>query len=369
MKLIYVANIRVPTEKAHGIQIMEMCQAFSIQGHEVELVVRDTPSDIKEDPFDFYDIEPIFRLSKIWCLNTVGWGRLGFLLESLTFSISALIYVWSKKAHIYTRDEMVAVLMKVFGRNVTLETHMGHKNILIKILIYLGNKIVVINESLKDLYTAMGLRSENVLVAHDGADVDRFDLDINQKQAREKLNLPTDKKIILYKGSLIKWKGVGTLLDSAELLQHKDALVVVIGGKPEEVEELRRDYAGNKNILIAGRVPRKQTPIYQKSADILVIPNSAKEDISKLYTSPMKLFGYMAGNVPIVASDLPSLREILNESRAYFFSPDDSLSLAKTLDFVLGHFDEARVKALKSLEEVREYSWKKRASKIIDFIQ
>ena len=55
MKLKYLANIRFPTEKAHGIQIMSMCEAFAANGLAVELAVANRAvSDrfvkIKEDP-------------------------------------------------------------------------------------------------------------------------------------------------------------------------------------------------------------------------------------------------------------------------------------------------------------------------------
>ena len=62
MKIAYVANARIPTEKAHGLQIMEMCRAFARNGHEVTLVVPKRRNVIKEDPFLYYDIEPCFEI-------------------------------------------------------------------------------------------------------------------------------------------------------------------------------------------------------------------------------------------------------------------------------------------------------------------
>lgn len=191
---------------------------------------------------------------------------------------------------------------------------------------------------------------------------------MSKDTAREQLGLPKDKKIILYKGSLGKWKGADTLAQSASHIKLQGALLVFIGGNPEDVERFKGDFS-SENILFLGNRPRVETPVYQKSADLLVIPNSAKEDISKLYTSPMKLFGYMAGGVPILASDLPSIREILNEGNATFFTPDDPQSLASAIDNIFSNYPNAVKKAEVALEEVRQYSWKNRARNILEFIK
>ncbi len=49
MKLVYIANVRIPTEKAHGYQICKMCEEFSSQGIKVELWVPTRENNIKED--------------------------------------------------------------------------------------------------------------------------------------------------------------------------------------------------------------------------------------------------------------------------------------------------------------------------------
>ena len=79
MKLLYVAPIRLPTEKAHGIQIMETCAALSRAGAEVELVVPDRKTHIQEDAFQYYNIKERFRITRLHAPDTVSYGRVGFL--------------------------------------------------------------------------------------------------------------------------------------------------------------------------------------------------------------------------------------------------------------------------------------------------
>ena len=369
-KIIYIANIRLPTEKAHGIQIMEMCSAFADIGQEVTLVVPRRKNHIQKDPFQYHDVKENFRIRKLPCVNSLALGKVGHVIQTASFALFAVCYALLKVNSVfYTRDEMIAVCLRIFGKTVAWEGHGGEKNAIVKILIALKVKMVLISGGLKELYTGMGVSQHRILVAPDAADVDRFDIDISRDEARRTLGLPLDKKIILYKGGMFAWKGPGTLAQAFAHMKHQDALIVFIGGIENDVNAFKSEYGHIPNLLILGNRPRPETPIYQKAADILIIPNSAKEDISKLYTSPMKLFGYMASGRPIIASDLPSIREILNTSNSYFFVADDATSLARSIDEVIGNYSEAEKRAEHALHEVQAYSWKNRARNITTFIK
>lgn len=87
MNLLYVANARIPTEKAHGIQIMKMCEAFSNLGINLELVI--PKRKIKEDPFVFYGITKRFIIKRLPVIDTYGSGLLGYWLAAFSFAISS----------------------------------------------------------------------------------------------------------------------------------------------------------------------------------------------------------------------------------------------------------------------------------------
>lgn len=369
MKLAYIANIRLPTEKAHGNQIMEMCNAFSKNGNEVNLIVPARLNNIKDSPFSFHDIPKTFTISIMPCLDLIRFGKFWFYVESFTFTFFAALHVFfNKYDFVYSRDEYIVFILNLLNIDCAWEAHMGQLNFFVKKLIENKTKIVCISEGLRDLYTKNGASSLQLIVAPDGADVDRFDIDIGKEEARERISLSKDKKIILYKGSLGKWKGADTLAKASSLLKTKDAVVVFIGGNEKDVGEFKQEFKDAKNILVLGNRPRKETPIYQKAADVLVIPNSGKEEISSIYTSPMKLFGYMASGVPIVSSDLPSIREVLSEENTFFAKADDEESFASVIDFVLANEVEAQKRAIKAKQKVQKYSWIERARTIIEKI-
>jgi glycosyltransferase involved in cell wall biosynthesis len=103
-------------------------------------------------------------------------------------------------------------------------------------------------------------------------------------------------------------------------------------------------------------------PLWQKAADVLVLPNTAKEEISARYTSPMKLFEYMASGTPVVASRLPSIVELTGEQRATLVEPDDPQALASGIKSVLAG-GEAR--SAHALAWVRDHAWQERAVRIL----
>ena len=368
-KLIYIANIRLPTEKAHGIQIMKMCEAFAEQGLEVSLVVPRRFNKIKEDPFDYYKIKQNFKIRKAPTIDLVKFGKIGFLVQLLSFAeFVAWTFLFKKDAIFYTRDELVAFYLNNLGKKVVWEGHMGQTNWIVRFLIKRKVPMVMITNGLKDLYVSMGADQEKIIVSPDAVDVEQFSINLSKEEARKKLGLPTDKKIVLYTGHLYSWKGADTAVQSAPGLPD-NVIMIFVGGTAVDIERFEKNYGQNKKVMILGKKPHEEMPFFMKSADILLLPNSAKEDISRFYTSPMKLFEYMTSGNPIIASDLPSLKEILNESNAYFFEPDNSESLAGVIKEVLNNYTEATNKAKRALELVQNFSWEERARSITGFIK
>ena len=220
---------------------------------------------------------------------------------------------------------------------------------------------MAISQGLKDFYVSVGVPPSKIMVSHDGVDLEDFDVSYSKFEARKLAGLPEDKKIILYAGRLDGWKGVRILLD-ASLLFEEDVMVVVVGGDLNQISNLSREYP---RVKFLGYKPYKDLPIYQKSADVLVIPNTSNSEISRLYTSPLKVFSCMASGVPIVASDLPAIREILGDNNSILVTPDSPDALYNGIMNVLDHTDSADIMAKQALSDVTKYSWVERAKGII----
>jgi glycosyltransferase involved in cell wall biosynthesis len=159
-------------------------------------------------------------------------------------------------------------------------------------------------------------------------------------------------------------------LYQAAQLSTDDTLFVIVGGKPHYIEEFRETYPERQNFLMVGEKKyESELPLYLRAADLAILPNTATEEISRVATSPLKLFAYMASGTPIVASDIPSLREILTDELAFFVPADNPEALGASIrnalnDMMLNSQRAARAQAL----VFEKYTWNQRAAAIVSFL-
>lgn len=379
-KLLYLSNLRLPTEKAYGIQIAEMCSAFAGTGLEVLLAYpyRRNPH---KDFFSYYGIKRNFKIKVIPAVDFYLSGSFDKVSVIVKNFISALFLTFygffSDADFIYSRDEWPIYFLSFFKNNLIFEAHRfsPKRKSFYHRFKKKGIKIVVISEAIKNDFVKIGFKPINILVAHDGVDIDLFDIDITKEEAMLKTNLPKDQKIVMYTGHLFEWKGAGVLLEVARSFQFpvssfqkkEDVLFVFVGGMEYDIKKFRKKAEGLNNVLILGHRPHKEIPLFLKAADVLVLPNSASDKISN-YTSPLKLFEYMASRRPIVASELPSMAEILNDGNSVLVKSDDPDKLAGGIKKVLEDASASADLAVRAFEEVQQYTWQNRAEKIINFI-
>ncbi|MFA6215758.1 MAG: glycosyltransferase [Patescibacteria group bacterium] len=379
MKMIYLANARIPTEKAHGLQIMKMAEAFKNQGLDFELVVAKRANNQLEkiDPFVYYGLKTKFPIKKIWLFDLVEAGlifrKIGVFLQNSSFALSAAFYLIFKKADlIYSRDEFSVFLLSLFKKNIVLELHTFPKSKrgLYRFIFKRVKKIVVITGEIKKLIVGLEIAENKIIVCPDGVDIKQFMFKENKMDCRKRVGLLTDKNIILYTGHLFAWKGVYTLAESSKFLSDNE-LIVFVGGMDYDRDKLKRFIEKNnlKNILFVAHRAPTDVPYYLKSADVVILPNSATKKISTHYTSPMKMFEYMASSRPIVASELPSLKEVLNQNNSILVKPDDPEALAGGIKKVLADKVLAEGVVKQALKDVDNYTWEKRAEKILNFLK
>lgn len=369
MKLIYLANISLPEDWAHGFQIMKMCESLADQGLTVELVAL-ARRKIKTEAFDHYGVSRNFKLVRLPSLDFApGNASAGyFWLRTGFFLLLAKIRLFFQHYDILYARELIFGL---FFRDLILEIHSlpepvkpWHRKAWRQ-----AKKIIVLTSFLKERLIGEGIDGRKIVVAPDGVDLKDFKIDKSQEELRRELGLPLDKKIIMYAGSfyLHDWKGVDILLAAAKNLTP-DCVLVLVGGEAEELAKIKSEEGANQVILV-GRQPHQRVPRFLKASDLLILPNKKGDTNSEKYTSPLKLFEYMASGVPLIASDLPSLREILNGNNAILVEPNNAERLAETIRSSLNNEPARKKIAEQARFEVNNYTWLKRAEKITKFIE
>jgi len=374
IKIFYLANARIPTEKAHGIQIMKMCEALAEQSCELELVIPRRINRLKIDGFEYYKVKKDFSFVRIVCLDLLMlpfFKTAAYWLQILSFSFFTAIYFFRKQDVnlVYTRD-LICVLFLSKRFQVVYEAHNipNKRGWLYRRLINKVDKVVAITHGLKDDFLKLGVDAQKIFVAPDAVDLKQFVVSNSRDECRRRVGLPLEKKIALYSGHLYQWKGVYTVLESAKLLP--EVLFVFVGGLRDELQSfLKKAKAlGLKNIITTGQKKHGEVPYFLKAADVLLLSNSARERISVHYTSPLKMFEYMASGSPIVAVDLPSIREILNDQNAVLVEADSDSDMARGIRNLLDNEKIGQALAGRALLDVEKHTWQNRAKNILEFI-
>jgi len=380
MKLIYIANIKIPTEKGHGLQTIKMCEAFSNAGVKIELWVPKRFNAIKESPFDFYGVKPIFEVKKISVVDLIPFdrifGRFANLVESFSFAIFVLFRLCGEKTDIiYSRDQFISWFLSFSSKKFVYEIHSFPKHAgLYKSIWQKAHKIVAITQGLKNLLIKNGIGADKILVAPDAVDLADFE-SVSQidDDLKIELGFPNDEFLIGYIGkfkTLGMEKGIKTMIEALSILD-RDAKMVFVGGEELEIKEYK-NLANRFNVsaqcVFIGYQPRLRAIKYIKAMDALVIPFPNVPHYA-FYASPLKLFEYMASGRPIIASDLPALKEVLNDKNALFFKPESAADLARTIKMLKSSQMLGYHLSQQALADVRQYTWANRARKIADFIR
>ncbi len=365
MKLLYLSNTRFPSERAHAIQIAHTCQAFTGHGIDVTLVTNNRDTGPVADWIGF---SPRFEHRRVrHGLVFVPYSKFFFLLNNILFLLFVVIKLRSRKFdYFYVRDEWLAwfISFVVSTSQLIWESHEAKYNVAARRVLKKGIRCVCISEGIRDYYVHKSVSTAQLLVAHDAVDNSFFNVDISKDEVRSQLGLSIDASIAMYIGGFDQWKGIEIFFAASEICP--EVTFVAIGGTTDQVSKFRRVYP---QVIFLGQLPYRQLPVLQQAADVLVIPNSSKSLLSAGYTSPLKLFSYMTSGIPIIASEIPSIKVVLESNAGFFFTPDDQTSLADTITYVLSHPAEAATRAEQARSLSSDYTWSKRALKIKVFIE
>lgn len=367
MRIDFLSAAEIPSQSAESIYVMKMCHALAQVGHEVTLYAREVLGDAG-DVFSRYDVDPIFQVVlKRW--PKVRW--LGGPIYGLGVrrALSARI----EPDLLYARDIYSASLLVNKGVDLIYEVHVPPRNwprrLLERRLLKRAVALIVTTQALAREYRRMfpALVPPLLKIAPNAADAIPLDRD----RADGNTAMETTGVTVGYVGHLYPGKGMEVITAVAKRLPDIDFHVV--GGTPPWIEH----WSGRAgpNVYFHGFKTQPELASLLDTFDIVLAPYQEvvggygpRSQQSANWTSPMKVFEYMAHSKPIIASDLPAMKEILvHGETALLCSSTDVDSWAQAIrtlqsDAVL----RARLARQARITLEMNHTWKARARTVLE---
>lgn len=365
---------RFPGEKAAALFAAKSAEAFASKGIAVELLAPRRIDRVRTSPAEVYGVKANFKVTYLPIIDLFSIPIIrviAYPVSIFTYAISvfcAIYFTRRKYTVLYSNEAIPLLPLSRIAEHVIYEIHDFPQKMLwlYRMLFKCVTRIIATNTWKRDqLVARFGVRDDQILVEQNAVDVVLFG-GLSAHEARTRLGLKLDTQYVIYTGQLYSWKGVDTLALAIEKIPN--VVGVFVGGVGEDLKRFKKDWENSANIRIVGQVPYRDIPLWQAAADVLVLPNTAREEISVHYTSPMKLFEYLATQKPIVASDLPSVREVAGDDVLWFAKPDDPESFVHAIHQALDNHNEAVEKSIRGRTRAEYHSWRKRAERILQVI-
>ena len=375
MRIACIATSEVPSLKANSIQVMKVCQAFISLGHTIKLWLPGRAPDVSwqflaehyglKDHFPIRWIRAVRQLRRYdFCLRAVLAARLWG---------ADLFYIWPLQA---------AAIASKRGLPTVLEIHDEPKGRFGPWLFgqYLRGsgirRLLPITEALRiwleRLYN-VSLESPLVVIAPMGVALERYADLPSPVEARRELSMQ-ETFTAGYTGHFYPGRGIDLLLELAR--RNPTMQFIWAGGEPAAVDRWRRRLAGSgvNNIQVLGFVSNERLPLVQAACDVLLMPYERRISVSSggdtaRFASPMKVFEYLAAKRAIISSDLPVLREVLNEENAVLVPPENVAAWDDAIRSLASDPDRRQLLASQARRDADRYTWVERARRSLQDLE
>jgi glycosyltransferase involved in cell wall biosynthesis len=220
-----------------------------------------------------------------------------------------------------------------------------------------ADKVIVINEGLREYAIRMGARPESTVVIRAGVDQDMFGVHVDGRPVRQRYGIDEHETVLFFMGWLYHFSGLKEILTELAKRDHDTLgvklLIVGDGDAFEELQRMRTDLGLENCVTLAGKQPYETMPEFIAAADVCLLPaydNKIMRDIV-----PIKMYEYMAMGKPVIATRLPGVMKEFGTDNGvlYVERPEDALDKAMDVlkaGTVTAHGEKAR-------QFVRDNEW------------
>jgi glycosyltransferase involved in cell wall biosynthesis len=381
------SDIRFPSPRANGIQVVKTAHALAARGLDVRLVVRHSDSRPTGTILEEFGVAAlprlhVDRLEVGHTQNSSFLPRLRYLTQALLMGRRAA----RKGTFVITRDLQLAdLLLRVGCSRLTYEAHA------VEAVMYderhelyglpagpsASKRRRIENRERRVWSGAQGFVSttRGILTTFEKAFGPRKRTAVVPNGCDVPLDRtftpPSEEARVVYAGQLYPWKGVDVLLQAFAGLGRGE-LMIVGGLKGESdfdrVQDLARSLNIEGRVRFLGSLPQKDVAEQLARATVVVAP-FLKSAMTAEHTSPIKAFEAMAAGRPLLISDTEASREIVEDGRTGIVVPPGNVEAwMAALDRVLSDRALQMSLARAAFEKATQYSWARRAERIEDFL-
>ncbi len=362
-KIVYIAEFSLPNMSAYAVHVLKMCDNLSKLGYEVELIL-----PYIDKSYKFNEIKDDYLLKKKYKICSIFNSRLKLnFIYRIIFSFKILFYIKKIKFNmVLSRSIIPSLVLSIFGFKNILEIHTELSGITSHIfkltrLDFIKKKMgfIVLNAKLINL---LKIDKNQTIILEDAVEFSDF----------SKKDIKTKKNTCVYSGSFVPGKGIEIIFSLAKKMPQ---IKFDLYGNIKTLDKNFNLKTKPKNLIFKGFVSYKKIAHKISSYKILLMPYQRKVDVLmkgidvSSYFSPLKLFEYMAAGRIILASKLKVYNKILKHNKnSILLDPDNIDDWIQTIykNFKTNKFAYIGKNAKK---DVRKYSWRERAKKIVLFYQ
>ena len=377
-KILYTAFDIVPSPKGASTHILHNLRGL-VNGHfDVHLI---TPNDGLLPPEDTIDGARVTRISQDLAQNflarAVHFGKAvaSHLALHPDYDVVHFRNIWdgfqiaqNKKKYGYR------TLFEVNGLpSIELKYHYPglDSDLLSKIkeqeiaTLHLSDAIICPSRVTRDYIASLGLNRKLVTVIPNG--VSPSDFSASPLPVRDG-RVP----VLLYSGTLADWQGLEIVVRSLpKILEQRPVRLQIVGrGRSRQRKMLAkqiRKLGIEDHVIVQPAVPHHEIPALIASADICVAPLGLNDRNVTQGACPIKLLEYMAAGRPMLASNMPIVRELVREDvDALLFSPNDPDALARQTLALLNDFELSKRLANSASERaLSKFTWHESQKKLL----
>ena len=365
MRISYLFNSAVPSHNAGSIQVVKTCEGLVNSNNEVFIITPDT--GLKTSIKNFYDLKEIPKRIRLKYFTKHPQG-----LKYYLFSILSVFKAISLKTDLFiTRNLFTLIILNFLKKKVIIEIHhdLSNEGRIVR-FIYRNFKILNSKNILRIIAITKPVKKFLIQELNVNKDKIKIIPSASSLNFRFKALKKKKKYKIGYFGSLEKSKGSKFIIDLSKVDKVND--YYIYGGLKENIKEMKQ-INNNKNLFLNEFVSYKKLKYHLEKMDVLVMPSNKKKlkslggvgNIAK-YTSPLKLFDYLATGKFIITSDLKVFKEIIKNDKHCVIETLNQFRWLKVIQNIKKNLKRINILKKNALLLSKKYTYKKRAKLLLD---